>query len=100
MRNEITAMKLKIMQVLYVEKCIPSSQIELYAMYLRTKGIQIGPSYLYRILRELITVGYAERIRVGYQQKGVSIKSLEGKSGYKIKNIYRLNGSGSALYRE
>ena len=49
MRNEITAMKLKIMQVLYVEKCIPSSQIELYAMYLRTKGIQIGPSYLYRI---------------------------------------------------
>ena len=51
MRNEITAMKLKIMQVLYVEKCIPSSQIELYAMYLRTKGIQIGPTYLYRILR-------------------------------------------------
>ena len=94
MRNEITAMKLKIMQVLYVEKCIPSSQIELYAMYLRTKGIQIGPSYLYRILRELITVGYAERIRVGYQQKGVSIKSLEGKSGYKIKNIYRLTAAG------
>lgn len=94
MRNEITAMKLKIMQVLYVEKCIPSSQIELYAMYLQTKGIQIGPTYLYRILRELITVKYVERIRVGYQQKGVSIKSLEGKSGYKIKNIYRLTAAG------
>lgn len=94
MRNEMTETKLKILQVLYVEQCIPSSQIRLYSIYLRSKGIQVGPTYLYRILRELVTVKYVERIRVGYQQKGVSIKSLEGKSGYKIKNIYRLTAAG------
>lgn len=95
MRNELTKTKEKMLVLLYTEKCIPASQLDLYCEYLmQTKNIEIGRTYLYRILRELISMRYVERIKVGYQQKGVTIKSFENPHGYKIKNIYRLTVRG------
>lgn len=95
MNDELTKSKLTILKQLYDDKCIPSSQLELYSEYLRRiKDIKIKPSYLYRVLRELISLRYVERIKLGYQQKGVQIESYENIHGYKIKNIYRLTLKG------
>lgn len=101
MRNEITKLKRKILVLLYTEKCIPASQIPLYCEYLeRVKQIQASPTYLYRILRELTAMNYIERIKMGYQQKGIAIESYEHESGYKIKNIYRLTQKGKRYVEE
>lgn len=101
MRNEITKLKRKILVLLYTEKCIPASQIPLYCEYLeRVKQIKASPTYLYRILRELTAMNYIERIKMGYQQKGIAIESYEHESGYKIKNIYRLTQKGKRYVEE
>lgn len=101
MRNEITKLKRKILVLLYTEKCIPASQIPLYCEYLeRVKQIKASPTYLYRILRELTAMNYIERIKMGYQQKGIAIENYEHESGYKIKNIYRLTQKGKRYVEE
>jgi len=82
---------------LYYGNIIPSNNLELYCKYLyHTYGTQIGSQYLYRVLRELITAGLVERVRVGVQRKGIKRKSYENKYGNKIKNIYRITSQGRA----
>lgn len=80
---------------LYFGNVIPSSNLELYCEYLHDIfGVSIGEQYFYRVLRELITEGLVERIKVGVQRKGIKRISYENIYGNKIKNIYRITSLG------
>lgn len=93
MRQQIA--KRNILIALYEDKAIPTNNLDLYSHYLKyQKGIEIGPQYLYRVLRELITARLVERIAMGTQKRECVQYNYENKHRRKIKNIYRLTHYG------
>lgn len=95
MQNSITKTKHNILLALYQNQIMPCDNLAMCAKYLHITGqAEVGSVYLERILRELITEEYVERIKIGYNAMP-RVKSFERRTGRKPKNVYRLTRSGT-----
>ena len=99
--DQLYRTKQKILCNLYAEMFMPATSLSLYSMYLSLYNIHISPSYLDRVMRELITTRLVEKNRVGYSKlpKAERETACEREHERSKKNIYTLTTAGTLLVK-